>query len=1483
MYMKKIISLLMSIVIIASAFSCVDLSVLAAQSGSVGQLSWNLQTDKGLLTISGKGQMEDFQYTDYVPWSEYKDIIKSVDISEGVTSIGQYAFYRCRNLIDISIPNTVVEIGSSSFEECKSLKNIVLPESLTKIGNFVFSYCSSLSEITIPINVKEIGYEQFTGCENLETINWDAKCACVLTNNSYTYLFNDAGKNAPNGLTINFTDNCEFVDGDYLFDGYLNNYVSTINIGRNVNEGHLTVGSYLSEITLNYNCEKDGLILEKLNYITNVESEYKYTSKDCTLNIGENVKTINKGWDTFETINIYTSSIEKIASGAFKKYTSDQINKIISLDDLSSVKIIEEYAFYNSEIDFVPYNVEVIGYKAFEECKSLHNIYFSENLKQIEDEAFKGTNIEKIVYDGTVQEWNSINSEYSGLNDTITICSDGVLNCDHNNIVYESVGSPSQIIYKCQDCGSVFGICENQVLHNFELVESKEPTCEEDGYVKYICSNCNKEFIGKPVSDDELQIIIDSSEYPESQHNYKNNVDQTTEYSYKGAKHISLHFSEETSVEDGSDFIYVYGKDDLLIGKYTGDLLSNKILELEGDSFKIRLTSDFANTDYGYSFSSIVATAKTGSEEYNYLRASGHDYYATKVVSPQCNKQGYTVYTCSKCNKTYNDDYVEATGNHDYVKSVTQATSTSQGYITYTCTVCGDSYKTDYFDPATVYSQEIAATAGKTVRIPVMIKDNTGIMGWKLTFEYDKDVLTPVSVEYGDVITGGIQDNIEGDMVPGSINVYWAGSDNEDYNGTMFYIDFAVNDTAVGNTKIDVSFSQEDTFDTDFNDVYLNCEPISINIANSNYSKYAKINAHANDIVAGDDLQLKLNITEINNITSANLVIEYDAENFEFKEILENGVTVKNSNSNGRIGLNISGINESVDNTDFVTVIFKCKDKAMSANYDFNLSSGDEGIICKGCSINVSPSATSEIAEIYAENVTAKQNDEVTIPVYIKNNHGIMGYRLDFTYDSDILQPISVTCGSDFITGSQFNDSIGLEIGEFKVLWNNIRELYSEGVLLYLKFKVLTSDKIDTSIKIAYSQPDTFNEQYEDVVFDCKNINLLLNSHEHNYTAVVTPPTCTEKGYTTYTCSCGDTYIADETEALGHRWGEYVSNNDATYDSDGTKTATCSVCGETNTVVDEGSQLKKEPDLSTFNIKTVSLTLQSSIKMNFKVLKSALAEYENPYMVFKCEGLGDMTVTEYTEQGDYFVFSFPGISPKMMNNIVTAQLYATYKENGQLYSSETKSISVKEYAYKMLDAYASINTTQAKKLKTLIVDLLNYGAKAQIYTNYKTGSLVNEDLTEAQKAWGTSTTPELTNITDKEYKTISNPTAEWNAAGLVLNDSVKIRAKFTVENIENITVTFTCAGTTYTYSKDDFTKNSDGSYYVYCNEIKANQMSKEILITVYDNGVQCSNTMRFSVESYAKAIQDSAYAGTALDDLTQAMMRYGKSAEAYGS
>ena len=79
--------------------------------------------------------------------------------------------------------------------------------------------------------------------------------------------------------------------------------------------------------------------------------------------------------------------------------------------------------------------------------------------------------------------------------------------------------------------------------------------------------------------------------------------------------------------------------------------------------------------------------------------------------------------------------------------------------------------------------------------------------------------------------------------------------------------------------------------------------------------------------------------------------------------------------------------------------------------------------------------------------------------------------------------------------------------------------------------------------------------------------------HEHIYTEEVTKEaTCLEDGEKTFTCECGDTYT-EAIKATGHDFAEYVSNEDATYTADGTETATCSVCGETDTRTAEGSML----------------------------------------------------------------------------------------------------------------------------------------------------------------------------------------------------------------------------------------------------------------------------------------------------------------------
>ena len=74
-----------------------------------------------------------------------------------------------------------------------------------------------------------------------------------------------------------------------------------------------------------------------------------------------------------------------------------------------------------------------------------------------------------------------------------------------------------------------------------------------------------------------------------------------------------------------------------------------------------------------------------------------------------------------------------------------------------------------------------------------------------------------------------------------------------------------------------------------------------------------------------------------------------------------------------------------------------------------------------------------------------------------------------------------------------------------------------------------------------------------------------VEAHEHSYTAVVTPPTCTAKGYTTHTCACGDSYVDTYVDALGHAWDSGKVTKQPTATETGVRTYTCTRCSATKT------------------------------------------------------------------------------------------------------------------------------------------------------------------------------------------------------------------------------------------------------------------------------------------------------------------------------
>lgn len=147
----------------------------ADDSGKCGNnLTYTFVEATHTLTISGNGDMTNYNsedmYVDNIPWYSYKENIWNVIIENGVTSIGNNAFYECSNLTDISISNSVTTIGEAAFAFCIGLTNINIPNSVKSINRIAFSCCTSLTDIIIPNSVTTIGIAAFLYCSNLRSV-----------------------------------------------------------------------------------------------------------------------------------------------------------------------------------------------------------------------------------------------------------------------------------------------------------------------------------------------------------------------------------------------------------------------------------------------------------------------------------------------------------------------------------------------------------------------------------------------------------------------------------------------------------------------------------------------------------------------------------------------------------------------------------------------------------------------------------------------------------------------------------------------------------------------------------------------------------------------------------------------------------------------------------------------------------------------------------------------------------------------------------------------------------------------------------------------------------------------------------------------------------------------------------------------------------------------------------------------------------------
>lgn len=377
----------------------------------------------------------------------HNDALKMVTLS-GIKTINNSAFEYCGTLNSVNLGEGLFSIGTYAFESCTALEFLKLPESLTTINDYAFRYCRKLTDITIPNKVTTINSYAFNDCTSLKNVTIGSGCASIsstafLNSNAIekiTVAGDNANYSSVDGALLNKektsiilypkSKSGEFVIpdtvtsiADYAFDNAPN--LTKITIGANVK----TIGTSAFQ-----NCNsletvifKDSDTIKKTigNYaFYNCPALSKVDFGNAVKSIGSYSFAVNKLIESIE----FPDSLESIGDNAFTTYTDTYRGSYVenSLKNIkfgSGLKTIGSSAFYYNKkltnVEFTGDSLTSIDYHAFQGCISLTELNLVGNNAVININAFMGDTSLKTVNLSGVKSIS--NYAFNGCSDLTTV------------------------------------------------------------------------------------------------------------------------------------------------------------------------------------------------------------------------------------------------------------------------------------------------------------------------------------------------------------------------------------------------------------------------------------------------------------------------------------------------------------------------------------------------------------------------------------------------------------------------------------------------------------------------------------------------------------------------------------------------------------------------------------------------------------------------------------------------------------------------------------------------------------------------------------------------------------------------------------------------------------------------------------------------------------------------------------------------------
>ncbi|MBQ4563770.1 MAG: leucine-rich repeat protein [Lachnospiraceae bacterium] len=130
---------------------------------------WKYETKTGKMTVYGEGPMTDYEDATEAPWHDLRNQMKELVVAKGVTTLGDYSFVGCSQLMKVSLPSTLESLGVYSLSKC-ALTEVVIPDGVRLICAKAFEANGELWSVTIPVSVKAIDMKAFNQTPKLRRV-----------------------------------------------------------------------------------------------------------------------------------------------------------------------------------------------------------------------------------------------------------------------------------------------------------------------------------------------------------------------------------------------------------------------------------------------------------------------------------------------------------------------------------------------------------------------------------------------------------------------------------------------------------------------------------------------------------------------------------------------------------------------------------------------------------------------------------------------------------------------------------------------------------------------------------------------------------------------------------------------------------------------------------------------------------------------------------------------------------------------------------------------------------------------------------------------------------------------------------------------------------------------------------------------------------------------------------------------------------------